>query len=80
MSSPAVNGSTPRQRFWPAILRIALVEILVLIAVAGAIVGYVNWSSEAAWAEFIAASQRPMSAPNAPILAVKGHAPCDRRA
>jgi hypothetical protein len=80
MPSPANNSPAPRQNFWPAIARIFLVEILLLLALSGAIVGYLNWSSDAAWAEFKAASKQSAPAPNSSLHAVKGQTPCDRRA
>jgi hypothetical protein len=51
----------------------------VLLALAVAIVVYLNWSSEAAFADFLAAS-KPSAAPSSSLHAVKGHAPCDRSA
>ena len=80
MPSPANNSPASRQSFWPSIARILLVEILLLVVLSGAVVGYLNWSSEAAWADFMAASKQSTSVPNAPIQAVKGHMPCDRSA
>jgi flagellar basal body-associated protein FliL len=70
MPSPAHQSSADQRRFWPAIVRILLVEVLILLALSGAIVGYVNWSSEAAWAEFKAASQRPAPEPADPVQTV----------
>jgi len=80
MPSPANNSAASRQNFWPGIARIFVAEILVLIALAGAIVAYLNWSSDVALAEFLAASKLSAAAPHAPLHAVKGHAPCDRSA
>jgi len=80
MPSPADPSPAPRHGFWPSIVRILLVEILILLALSGAVVGYLNWSSEAAWAEFLAASKLQAPASNAPLHAVKGHTPCDRSA
>ncbi|HSY55367.1 MAG TPA: hypothetical protein VK834_02850 [Bradyrhizobium sp.] len=51
-----------------------------LLALAVAIVAYLNWSSEAAFAEFLAASQPSAAAPSSSLHAVKGRAPCDRSA
>lgn len=80
MSSPANNSPAKRPSFWPAIVRTLLVEVLLLLALSGAIVGYLKWSSDTAWAEFIAASEQPAPGPTTPIQAVKGQAPCDRKA
>ena len=48
---------------WLAVIRILLVQVLVLLALSGAIIGYIEWSSDAAWAEFIAASKSQASEP-----------------
>jgi hypothetical protein len=58
------------QRAWPSIVRII---ILVLLALSGALVFYLNWSSEAAVSEF-------MTGESHPLQAVKTHLPCDRSA
>jgi len=55
------------QGSWPGIVRIIVLEILLLIALAGAFVYYLNWSSEAALADFMAASRSSQAV----------HAPCD---
>lgn len=77
MSSVANNSPAKSQRSWPAIIRILLIEVLVLIALSSAIVSYLKWSSDAAWAESNAASNLHAPAPNSPIQTVKGHMPCD---
>ena len=79
-SSAAHQTPVHVSRTWPAIVRILLVELLILLALSGAIVGYLNWSSEAAWAEFNAASQLPAPAPKGPVQTVNVHTPCDRKA
>ena len=80
MPSP-VNDSPARSRsFWPAIVRTLLIEILVLLALSGAIVAYLNWSSETAWAEFLAASKQSAPAPTTPMQTVRGQAQCARKA
>jgi hypothetical protein len=66
----------PSRRFWPAIIRIAILEAVLLLALAGAVVGYLNWSSDVAFAEFLSASQTP-AAGSSPRPA-KGH--CERGA
>ena len=78
MSLPARQSPLDQRSFWPAIVRTLLVEVFVLLVLAVAIVGYLNWSSDAAWAEFEAANKPP--APNASLHAVKGHPPCHRSA
>ena len=78
---PSANNSTVSSRsFWLSIFRILLVEIFVLLVLSGAIVGYLNWSSETAWAEFIAASKQSEVGPTMPIQTAKGKASCDRKA
>ena len=75
-----------REIFWLGIIRTLLVQVAVLIALAGAVVWYLNWSSEAAWSEFINANKPPLSGPNhhsqlsVPVQTVKGKAACARRA
>ncbi len=80
MTSPADNSAAPRQGFWPSIVWILLIEVFVLLLLSGAIVAYLNWSSDVAWAEFVAASKLPAPGPTTPIQTVKGHVPCTRRA
>jgi flagellar basal body-associated protein FliL len=67
MSSSADNANRdPQPNFWqgswPAIVRIIIVEIVVLFALAAGLVYYLNWSSKAAMAEFMAASNAPEQA------------------
>jgi hypothetical protein len=78
--STSVNSTVRRQGFWPSIFRILLVEILVLLVLSGAIVAYLDWSSETAWAEFLAASKQSAPAPTTPMQTVKGQAQCARKA
>jgi hypothetical protein len=63
----------PWQGAWPTIVRIIILEIAVLLALAGALVYYLNWSSEAALSEFMAKS-------GASLEAVRSLERCDRRA
>ena len=73
--SPSVNDASSESRpnfwqgSWPAIVRIIILEILVLLALAGAFVYYLNWSSEVAMSEFMAASK-------AQVQATKVHSRC----
>ena len=66
------------------IVRILLMQVLVLLALAGAVVWYVNWSSDIAWKEFIGADKPLVSGPNPhpqpSVQTVKGKAACARRA
>jgi len=68
---------------WPGILATLLVQVLVLIALSVAAVTYVNWSSEAALAEFVGALKPSVSDHSrrfsSPIRPVKGRT-CTRRA
>jgi hypothetical protein len=69
---------------WRAIVATLLVQVLVLIALSVAAVAYVNWSSEAALAEFVGVF-RPLTSDQArrfssPLQPVKGRTSCVRRA
>jgi hypothetical protein len=69
-----------RGAFWLSIARILLVEILVLIALAGAAVVYLDWSSEAAWSEFLAASKWQSLEANQTLHTIKDLKSCNRKA
>ena len=62
MASPVTKSTVSRRVFWVSIARIFLVEVLILIVLSGAIAGYLNWSSEVAFSEFLAASQQAAGA------------------
>jgi hypothetical protein len=70
---------------WPAIARTLLVQVLVLLALSGAVIGYLNWSSDVAWQEFIEASKPSLPDPShhpqssTPVHAVKGQMVCPRK-
>jgi hypothetical protein len=73
----------PSQESWRSfllsIVRIVLLEVVLLLALSGALVIYLNWSSEVTFAEFLAASA--VLAPSTPSLpSVEGHRPCDKGA
>ena len=79
---PSSGDQSPDHRGvdWPAVVRTLLVQLLVLLALSAAVIRYLDWSSETAWAEFIAAtksvaerSDRPPS--SGPVQTVKGR-PC----
>jgi len=78
MSSTA-DRRLSRQAFWPSVLRIFVMQAVILLVLAGAVVGYISWSSEVAFAEFLAAS-KAQAAPNSAQQAIKVHLPCDVRA
>jgi hypothetical protein len=58
---PSLRNPRPERRGidWPAFARILSIQLLVLLALSGAFVRYVNWSSDAAFSEFLAASKSP---------------------
>jgi hypothetical protein len=69
---------------WQAIVATLLVQVLVLIALSVAAAAYVNWSSEAALAEFVDVL-KPLTSDQArrfssPLQPVKGRTSCVRRA
>jgi hypothetical protein len=70
---------------WPAIIRTLLVQVLILLALSAAVVRYLDWSSETAWAEFTAASKSSASdagrhpQSSVPVQTARGQTPCDRR-
>ena len=67
---------------WRGIGTIVVVELLTVLALAFAIVSYVEWSSNAAVAEFMSATEASASDPNhsnespAPIQSLKGRTGC----
>ncbi len=69
---PSHDNPSPKKSgiCWPGILRTLLVQIVVLLALSSALVRYLNWSSDAAWAEFIAASEPAASGAKSHPLSV----------
>ena len=67
---------------WLAIVRTLVIQVLVLLALAGAVVRYLNWSSDTNWAEFLAAGEpsapaaRHQPQPATPDQTVKTKMPC----
>jgi len=66
------------------IVRIALVQVLVLLALTGAVVWYVNWSSEVAMKEFISATSPALAGAShdpqsSSVRAVKNKTACARK-
>ncbi|HEV3501635.1 MAG TPA: hypothetical protein VGZ92_15060 [Bradyrhizobium sp.] len=85
MPSSDNHSSENRGIDWRAIIRTLLVQVLVLLALSGAFIRYLDWSSNAALAEFVAASKPPAPDPgdraqsSIPVQTAKRQAPCDRR-
>jgi hypothetical protein len=73
-------GAARRSRgFWPSIVRIAVAEVVLLLVLAGVFIAYLNWSSEASFAEFLAVS-KVQETPVAPPNAAGGRPICNRSA
>jgi hypothetical protein len=84
--SPLDNQSQDNRGIhWPGIVRTLLVQVVVLLALSAAVIAYLNWSSEAAWQEFMAASkasvpdQKDHPQLSTPVQTVKGPASCNRK-
>ena len=83
---PSSEGQSGQSRGinWRGIVATLLVQVIVLIALSVAAVAYVNWSSEAALAEFVGALKPSVSGHSrrfsSPIQPVKGRTSCARRA
>jgi|1186.fasta_scaffold986046_2 hypothetical protein len=75
MSSPDKQSSASQRIDWRGVARVALLQILVLLALAGGFIRYLNWSSEAAWAEFLAASKAAASDPKPASRSATGLGP-----
>lgn len=86
MSSTDNQSKMNRNIDWLGIIRTVLVQVLVLLALTGAAVWYLNWSSEVALKEFIGADKPTVSSPNrlpqsqAPVQTVTGKTACARGA
>jgi hypothetical protein len=69
-----------------AIVRTALLQVLVMLAISGAVIGYLNWSSSVAKADFMKASERSLSETkrqlpsSSPMQTAKAPMACYRRA
>jgi hypothetical protein len=66
---------------WPAVVRTLLVQVLVLLALSGAFIGYLRWSSDTNWKEFISAGgllvpdAKGHRQSSSPVQTVKGRCP-----
>ena len=78
-------GQTNSGIDWPAMARTLLVQVVVLLALSGAFIFYLNWSSDVAWQEFLEASEPSAADPNhhaqssGPVQTVKGQMVCPRK-
>ena len=79
MASLEKPGPAHRRAFWVSIVKTLLVEVLALIALAGVAVAYLNWSSEVAWSEFLAASRLHELDSSQTIRPIKDHRTCNRK-
>jgi hypothetical protein len=85
---PLLRSQSPEKRGidWLGIVRILLVQVLVLLALSVAVIGYLRWSSDAAWREFIAAGKASALEPThhqhsaIPAQTAGGRPVCSRRA
>jgi flagellar basal body-associated protein FliL len=80
-SDPANQNDRSMER--PKIAAILLIQFAVLLALSGAAIFYVNWSSAVAQAEFVRALEpsitvHPPQSP-APVQSVKARAVCPRK-
>jgi hypothetical protein len=80
-ASPGSNNS-----YWSGIAGILAIHLAVLFAVSVAALAYLNWSSNAALAEFMAKDKPSVSEPgylpqsSVPVQQVKSKAACAKRA
>jgi hypothetical protein len=85
---PSLHSQSQENRGidWLGIVRTLLVQVLVLLALSGIVIGYLKWSSDAAWSDFIAASKASALEPKhhpysaVPLQTVRGQTICSRRA
>jgi hypothetical protein len=71
-------------RYWSGIAGMLAIQFAVLFALSAAAIVYVNWSSDAALAEFIASSKPSATEPShlpqpVPLQQVKSGTACPRR-
>ena len=85
---PLFRSQSPENRAidWLGIIRTMLLQVLVLLALSAVVIGYLKWSSDAAWSDFIAASKASALEPKhqqhsaVPVQTVRSQAICPRRA
>ena len=81
MSTPDQDNMEHRGINWPAVARTFLLQVVALAVLALALVSYIEWSSDAAFEEFVATSSaapdlQPHLAAATPVHAAKGGALC----
>ena len=84
---PSFVNQSPEDRgiSWPAVARTLLIQVFVLLAVSGAMAGYLRWSSDTNWAQFMSAGPSPVpdakdhQQSSVPVQTVKRQAACHRR-
>jgi hypothetical protein len=80
------QSSENRAIDWLGIIRTMLLQVFVLLALSAAVIGYLKWSSDAAWSDFIAASKASALEPKhqqhsaVPVQTVGSQAICAWRA
>jgi hypothetical protein len=80
--TPDHASSDRRGINWAAVVKTLLFQVFVLLALVGALVVYIEWSSDAALEAFVAASKPAVQDPKfhlqsaTPVRAVKGEATC----
>lgn len=85
---PLLRSQSPANRGidWLGIVRTMVLQVLVLLALSAAVIGYLKWSSDAAWNDFIAASKASSLDPKyhqhsgVPVQIIGSRAICPRRA
>jgi hypothetical protein len=85
---PSLRSQSPENRGidWLGIIRTLLVQVLVLLALSVAVIGYLKWSSDAAWSDFIAANKASALEPKhhqdstVPLQTVRSQTNCSRKA
>ncbi len=85
MPSPRNPSRENRGLDWLGIARTVVLEVLVLLALAGVFIAYLSWSSRTAFEEFIKAGEPPVARSGDPppsansVQPVNGRAACRSR-
>jgi hypothetical protein len=79
---PSPDDQHPHRINWLAVMRTLMFQVLILLALAVAFAGYVEWSSEATWTEFMSAGNPSAHEPgdhaqtSTAVHTVKNQTPC----